>query len=96
MEVKNSSSRLWITSIVGAVLGYGLLHPYAIYIYKIFKERGSMMVMGLPFALVGALAGLLLGLWLLNKNKKEKAEKLVERLENQLSQYEKENVQNKE
>lgn len=76
---------LWIASVLGAILGYGMLHPYAMSAYSSFEEHGLMLFMGLPFALAGALIGLSLGLWLLNKKKRIEAEKLVERLNKQLA-----------
>lgn len=89
MIKKPASPILWIASIAGAIVGYGLLHPYAMYTYGIFKEHGPMVAMGLPFALIGGAAGLLLGLWLSNKKKRIEAEKIVERLQKQLTDLKK-------
>lgn len=87
MKDKPSYGYLWVLSTFGALLGYGLLHPFAMYIYDVFKEQGLMLMMGLPFALIGAVAGLLLGLWLVNRRKRNEAEQLVERLQKQLIDY---------
>lgn len=76
--------RIVLLSLVGAVVGYLVLHPYTMLIYGLTGHLGaakgwpgaghlfrdvlysfhpSMLTMGIPFALLGAVAGLFLGFW---------------------------------
>lgn len=83
------------------MLGYLILHPYAMIVYLLHDREGmvlrdffhaltfsfdvSMLPMGLPFAAFGALTGLFLGLWVVSRKKKAEAERQIKFLEKQLS-----------
>lgn len=85
--MKGKNQLLWKCVIIGGVLGYVILHPYAMYIYEIYRGKHTLVsVMGLPFALVGILAGLFLGLWVANRRERDEAVKTMERLRKELAE----------
>jgi hypothetical protein len=50
----------------------------------VFSFKFKMLPMGIPFALLGGMAGMCLGLWLDSKKKRAEAEQQKEKLEKQL------------
>lgn len=87
---------LLLFTLVGAVGGYFLFHPYAMIVYRYYvtsSPRRSiaaggtimetlsgvchphMLPIGIPFALLGGVAGVFFGLLLKGKNRKVEAEK---------------------
>lgn len=87
-------------------MGYLILHPYAMIVYYLYERNGlelrdfshqlaisfnvRMIPMGLPFAALGALTGLFLGLWIVSQQKKAEAERQKELLEKQLGRMKRE------
>jgi hypothetical protein len=95
MNTSSSRARVLAASLVGAALGYLILHPYTVVVYglyargdngleafdphAIFMEalsafRMGHLQMGIPFAILGAAAGLFLGAWLDIKRRTEEME----------------------
>ncbi len=85
-----------LTTLLGAVFGYLVLHPYTMVVYELHGARGGkdvrpdiarflsdiaasfepdMLAMGIPFALLGGIAGLFFGFWLNARLRKFEAEK---------------------
>ncbi len=88
--------RVILTTLLGAVFGYLVLHPYTMVVYELHGARGGkdvrpdiarflsdiaasfepdMLAMGIPFALLGGIAGLFFGFWLNARLRKFEAEK---------------------
>jgi len=77
-----------IYTLAGAAIGFALLHPYTMLVYGIHGKyeatallshiadsfTPSMLHMGLPFALIGGIAGLFFGYWLVSEKKREQVE----------------------
>lgn len=87
---------LLLAPLLGAALGYLVLHPYTMVIYGLYGHHGGaavgidlrrlldeirdafsldMLAMGLPFALIGAVVGLLLGFRLEARGRQVEMEK---------------------
>lgn len=102
MDKRISKSTIWAATFIGAAGGYLILHPYAMLVYMLYEQEGvilqdlaqavvfsfrsRMLPMGIPFALLGGVAGMCLGLWLDAKKKRAEAELQIEKLEKQLAQ----------
>ena len=102
MGKRISKSTIWGATFIGAAAGYLILHPYAMLVYMLYEREGvilqdlaqavvfsfkfKMLPMGIPFALLGGVAGMCLGLWLDAKKKRAEAELQIEKLEKQLAQ----------
>lgn len=52
----------------------------------VFSFKFEMLAMGIPFALLGGVAGMCLVLWFDSKKKQTEAERQIEKLEKQLAQ----------
>ena len=98
----NRNRRIALSSLVGAVFGYMVLHPYSMLIYGLYGHRGgvnelpaashlfrelassfhtSMLPMGVPFALLGTVAGLFFGFWVDAQRQRFELEKRLLALE---------------
>lgn len=105
MAKRISKSRICGATFIGAVVGYLILHPYAMLVYMLYEREDvilqdlaqavvfsfnfKMLPMGIPFALLGGVAGMCLGLWLNAKKKLAEAELRelqIKELEKQLAQ----------
>jgi len=95
MKTKHLSGRIAVSTLIGAVLGYLILHPYTVVVYGLYGRvesgieafsltgivrealsafRMGHLQMGIPFAILGAAAGLFLGAWLDMKRRTEEME----------------------
>ena len=88
--------RIVLTSLLGAVVGFLVLHPYTMVVYgfydypealeglsgngSVYREivhsfEPKMLRMGFPFAVLGAIAGALFGVWLDARKQRHELEK---------------------
>jgi len=95
MNTSSSRARVLAASLIGAALGYLILHPYTVVVYGLYGRgesgieafslkgivrealsafRMGHLQMGIPFAILGAAAGLFLGAWLDTKRRTEEME----------------------
>lgn len=99
---KTSARRVVLCyALVGAVVGYTVLHPYAMVVYGLYENgdpaiwetvlhsfRLRMVPMGIPFGGFGAAVGILYALWGINEKKRLEGERMIQILKKQLSQFE--------
>ena len=85
MKPTTGNRRIVLTALLGASVGYLVLHPYTMVVYELHVSHGeegglrgairlfsdvaasfspAMLPMGIPFALLGGVAGLFFGFWL--------------------------------
>jgi hypothetical protein len=102
MDKKICKRTICGATFLGAAAGYLILHPYPMLVYMLYEQEGvilqdlaqavvfsfkfRMLPMGIPFALLGGVAGMCLGLWLDAKKKRAEAELQIEKIKKQLGQ----------
>jgi hypothetical protein len=88
--LKHGYRMKYLSTTLGALAGFMLLHPYAMLVYVLHERQGvvihdllkaavfafepDMLVMGIPFAALGAAAGFFFGLWTENKDRRTACE----------------------
>lgn len=95
MNPDKAKVRIIMATLTGVAAGFLVLHPYTMLVYVLHERQGvvledlfqalaftfdpAMLDMGIPFALLGAVTGLLYGLWRENRNKRVELEKQLAR-----------------
>ena len=95
MHTGETKGEVFITTLIGAMAGFLFLHPYTMIVYMLherhevvinefyhalrFSFQPSMLHMGIPFAILGGVLGLLFGLWHNADKKRHELEKQLKR-----------------